>query len=790
MHDRTLLSHHLLRNPRYPALGLALFASLSVMVATHAAPARKKRPAVVAVAAKKKLTGQQIYAQQCASCHGAKGEGTKAYRKPLIGDQSVGQLARFISEAMPPGAPKKCAGPNAQLVASYIYDAFYSPIAQARLKPARVELARLTVGQYRNAVADLLGSFQQSRPWDARRGLRGEYYKTARPRRNERILERVDPEIRFNFGTTGPLPEADDPYQFSMQWEGSVIAPETGEYEFIVRTEHGAQLWVNNRREPLIDARVKSGNANEYRGALSLIGGRAYPLRLEFSKGVQGVNNLAKLKEKPPLPASLSLEWKPPHRVEEPIPQRCLMPVAMPEVFVVTSPFPPDDRSEGYERGTSISKAWEEATTEGALETAGFVATRLRELSGAAEGAPDRETRLRAFCRQFVERAFRRPLSSELEQTYVTRQFADSPDLETAVKRVVLLTLKSPRFLYRELGTADQDAYAVASRLSFGLWDSFPDAELLKAAAAGQLSTPEQVQKQAERMAADPRTRAKVQQFFLQWLKVDQYPDLSKDPKRFPGFDEAVASDLRTSLELTLDAAVWGERSDVRELFLGDKVYLNGRLAKLYGVSLPADAPFQPVSLEPNERAGVLTHPYVLASFAYTDETSPIHRGVLVARSLLGRRLQPPPDAVTPIPAEAHPNLTTRQRVMLQTKPAACSTCHDLINPLGFTLEKFDAIGRLRTRDNGKPVDTTGGYETRDGKAFKFSGVRDLASYLATSEDSQVAFVEQLFQHLVKQPAQAFGPQTLQELRQTFATNNFDVRKQLVETMLKAALKQ
>src|SRR5205085_1304858 len=141
----------------------------------------------------------------------------------------------------------------------------------------------------------------------------------------------------------------------------------------------------------------------------------------------------------------------------------------------------------------------------------------------------------------------------------------------------------------------------------------------------------DQVAKQAERLAADPRAWYKLREFLLQWLKVDQVPDLGKDPKRYPGFDETVATDLRTSLDLFLENTVWTDKSDFRDLMLTDKVYLNGRLAKLYGVSLAADAPFQPVSIDPAERAGVLTQPYLLASFAYADNSSPIHRGVLLA---------------------------------------------------------------------------------------------------------------------------------------------------------------
>lgn len=758
------------------AMGVSLAASLACVLSAQSAPAPKK-----------KLTGAQIYARQCASCHGAKGEGTAKYKKPLIGSQSQGQLAGFIAKTMPPGPKRTCVGEDAKAVATYVFDSFYSPLAQARNKPARIELSRLTVQQYRNAVTDLVGSFRPAPRLDERRGLRGEYYKT-RPRRGERLLERVDPEVKFDFGTAGALPGQDDPYQFSMRWEGSVLAPETGEYEFILRSEHAVRLWINDPRTPLIDALVKSGSDNEYRASLTLLGGRYYPVQLEFSKGVQGVNDLKKLKEKPAAPATLVLEWKQPKRTAEVIPQRCLTPASTPESFVASSPFPPDDRSLGYERGSSVSKEWEEATTEGAIETTGYVMQRLRELSGVQDNAPDRVEKLKEFCKRFATRAFRRPLTPELEEVYVHRQFQAAGDPETAVKRSLLLTLKSPRFLYREAGAEQPDAYILASRLSFGLWDSLPDEALLKAAAANELTTRPQVAAQAERMLADPRARAKLREFLFQWLKVDQYPDLAKDAKRFPDFDPAVASDLRTSLELTLNEVVWSERSDFRELFTGNKVFLNGRLAKVYGVNLPSDAPFQPVALDPAERSGVLTHPYLLASFAYLDTSSPIHRGVLIARNLLGRTLQAPPDAFTPLPADAHPNMTTRQRVSLQTKPGACAGCHDLINPLGFTLEKFDAIGRFRVKENSQPIDATGAYQPLLGKPVKFNGVKDLSGYLAASEESQSAFVEKLFQHLVKQPVRAYGPQMPARLKQSFTASEFSIRKQLVETVAVAVL--
>lgn len=732
-------------------------------------------------------TGEQIYRQRCACCHGAKGEGSDEYARPLQGDRSLARLTRLIAKSMPKDADKKCSKEEAQKVAVYIYEAFYSKTAQARNKPPRIELSRLTVRQYRQAAADLIGTFRAPAHWDQQRGLKGEYFKSRRFRGKDRVLERIDPRVQFDFGVAGPDPKKFEPHRFSIRWTGSLLAPETGEYELLVRTEHAARLWLNDDKKPLIDAWVKSGKDTEHRGSIFLLGGRVYPLRLEFSKAKQGVDDSKKnKKKKPQVKASIALEWKRPHRTRETVPPRCLSPRSVPVSFVLATPFPPDDRSVGYERGTSISRAWEQATTDAAIAIADYVAGHLAGLSGVRDDAGDRSAKLRDFCRRFAERAFRRPLTPEQKRLYVDRQFEAARDVETAVKRSLLFVLKSPRFLYREIG-GGRDAYDVASRLSFALWDSLPDPELLRAAASGRLATREQVRRQAERMLPDLRTRAKLRAFLLQWLKVDPAPDLAKDSDHYPGFDRAAASDLRTSLELFLDDVLWSDASDFRQLFLADSLYLNGRLARLYGINLPAQAGFQKVSPKSGQRAGILTHPYLMATFAYTASSSPIHRGVFLVRNVLGRTLLPPPEAFAPLPAKLHPKLTTRQRIDLQTRPQACQSCHGMINPLGYTLENFDAIGRFRDKEKNRPVDSTGSYITCKGELVKFAGVRDLAAFLAVSDEVQEAFVEQLFHYFVKQPVRAYGPDKISDLRQFFVDNRCNVRKLMGKIAVESA---
>jgi len=731
--------------------------------------------------------GEAIYRQLCVECHGPAGEGTADYPKMLAGTKSVAQLAKLIERTMPEGDPDLCVGDDAAQVAAYIHEAFYTKNAKATAKPPRIELSRLTVRQYRNAVTDLIGSFRGNGNWDDKRGLRAEYFKSRRFRDNDRVIDRLDPAVAFDFGDKGPEADKFDPREFSIRWTGSVLAPETGEYEFIVRTEHATRLWVNDERAPLIDALVKSGDDTEYRGSIFLLGGRAYPLRLEFSKAKQGVDDSKTKPQPPPAQASIALAWKLPHRTDEIIPAHNLSPNWFPALYVCATPFPPDDRSVGYERGTSVSKAWDAATTDAAIETANYVVKHLRDLSGVPDDAPDRAPRLRNFFRQFAERAFRRPLNDENKLPFVDRLFAQTGDLELASKRVVLYVLKSPRFLYRETGGKTPDSFEIASRLSFALWDSLPDGPLYDAAAQGRLTKPEEIHAQAERMVGDLRTRSKLRSFFLQWLKVEQVPDIGKDPTLFPDFNPAIASDLRTSLELFLDDVVWSDSSDFRQLLQSDQIYLNGRLAKFYGADLPEDAPFQKVPLNADARAGVLSHPYLMTTFAYTGTSSPIHRGVFLVRSVLGRGMKPPPEAVAPLAPDLHAELSTRERVALQTSPGSCITCHEMINPLGFGLEHFDAVGRFRSEEKGKPIDATGRLEARDGTTLPYDGARELANVLVESEETRAAFVEQLFHNLVKQPVRAYGPDMLYDLTGSFADGQFNIRRLIVEIAARTA---
>ena len=720
--------------------------------------------------------GRAIYRQHCASCHGKAGEGVKGkYDDGLYGDWSLEKLTRYIDKNMPEDAPEKCVGEDAAAVAQYINEAFYSREARARNHPARVELVRLTNRQYVNTVADLLRLFDEPREASGGEpGLSGTYYGARGF--NRKIEERVDRQVRFDFGTNSPFPEKTGTNGFSMQWRGSLIADESGDYDFSLVTPNGVRLWVNDEDKPLIDGAVSSGAFSEHKATIRLIGGRAYPLRLDF------------FKERKDKSASIDLQWKPPHGALETMPGRNIRTTRVASTFVVTTPFPPDDSSVGYERGVSVSKAWDEATTQAAIEVANHVSGHLDRFTRTKAKDTNRVAKAQAFCEEFVAAAFRRPLATAQKRDYIATHFKKGVKTEDAVKRVVLLTLKSPRFLYLGLDAARPDDFEVASRLSFGLWDSLPDRELTKLAAEGSLHSREQIDAQARRMLNAANARSKMQYFLQQWLQMNRAEDLSKDGKLYPGFTPEIIADLRTSLNLFLDDVVWSSSSDYRRLLLEDDLFVNNRLAAFYGISTNVNDDFAKISLDPKQRSGVITHPYLLAAFSYQKSSSPIHRGVFLTRNIVGRALKAPPMAVAFNESDFSPNMTMREKVAELTRSSACQTCHSVINPLGFSLEHYDAVGRFRTQEGERPIDAASDYTTDDGEKVRLTGARDVAEFALGSEHAQEAFIEQLFHQIVKQPMLAYGHDLPDRLRESFVKSGFNIQKLVVDIATVAAL--
>jgi hypothetical protein len=264
---------------------------------------------------------------------------------------------------------------------------------------------------------------------------------------------------------------------------------------------------------------------------------------------------------------------------------------------------------------------------------------------------------------------------------------------------------------------------------------------------------------------------------------MNRVDDLSKDAKLFPGFSPEIIGDLRTSLDIFLADVFWSADSDYRKLLLADDLFLNDRLARFYGIDLPSAASndFVRVEVQAGQRSGVITHPYLLAAFSYQKSSSPIHRGVFLARNIIGRGLKPPPMAVVFRESDFKPNMTRREKVAELTKPQSCQSCHSVINPLGFSLESYDAVGRYRTREGDVPIDPSSDYTTDEGQTVHLAGPRDLAQFAIGSEPARDSFIEHLFHHAIKQPLLAYGAETPARLRESFVASGFSMRKLLVD---------
>lgn len=727
--------------------------------------------------------GREIYRSVCADCHGKSGEGVESlYDAALTGDLSVGQLAKVVSDTMPEGEPDVCAGADAAAVAAFMHREFYSEAAQIRNRPPKEMLARLTGSQLRQSIADLYEHYTGKPSPSAERGVRGFYFAGDRWKEESKKIERIDPVLNFDWGRYSPG-EGIESDSFYIYWEGGLLAPETGRYEIVVRSTCSFIMHFGSLDREFIDNHVQSGDKTEFRQVVTLTAGRIYPFKFDFRQRDRKTENP---------PASISLSWRPPHGVEEIIPQRFLIASGARPTFSLETQLPPDDRSYGFERGIAVNRQWDNSTTTAALEFAEIANNELWPLYQKRHRKDPNENReqLRSFLSELVGVAFRRALDEPTRLIYVDQQLAKEPDDSEAIKRVLLLALKSPRFLYPTLGLGESESQRRGNRLALILRDSLPAGdEIVKAIAANRLETDEQARKLAARMVGEFPTRAKMQAMLHEWLNLAHINEITKDNEKFPGFTPELASDLRTSLDMFLEEVVWGDSGDYRQFFNAKSAFTNFRIADFYGDKwLPtAGLEMRKTETPAEDRFGLLTHPFLLSGLAYHDSTSPIHRGVFLIRYMLGRTLRPPQEAFSPLSPDLHPDLTTRERVELQTSPDSCQVCHTRINGLGFALENYDAVGRFRDKERDRRIESDGHYIARDGEKVIFSGVEELANYLANSDDAHQAFVSRLFQHFVKQPPAAYGPETLSRLTKQFQEDGFNIPNLIVEVAVTAS---
>jgi mono/diheme cytochrome c family protein len=385
-----------------------------------------------------------------------------------------------------------------------------------------------------------------------------------------------------------------------------------------------------------------------------------------------------------------------------------------------------------------------------------------------------------------ARRAFRRPATAEDVAGLIPFYEAgrkDGGSFDQGIEQVVAAVLASPDFLYRAIrgrpqGASRNSEFALtdlelASRLSFFLWNTGPDEELLTLAAAGGLTKPGAIEKQVRRMLADPKASSLVTSFAMKWLNLTTLDSVQPDPKLFPGFNEQLRHDFSKEAEDFVSSIFLEERSVV-ELLTSDHTFLNDQLARLYGVSGVVGPQFREVTLTEKERAGLLGKGAVLLRTSYGDRTSPVLRGAWVMDKLLGTPPTPPPaNTATDLSQKAgEAPKTVRARLEQHRDKASCNQCHGVIDPIGLAFENFDAIGEWRAMDRqaNAPIDA----KTVLPNGVPINGVVDLRAQLVERPATFAeAFTEKLMMYAINRQLEYFDMPQIRAVVRGAAKDNY-----------------
>ena len=389
-------------------------------------------------------------------------------------------------------------------------------------------------------------------------------------------------------------------------------------------------------------------------------------------------------------------------------------------------------------------------------------------------------------------RAFRRPVEDTEIARYLGLYDGAKKRGEShadAVRLALKGLLVSPNFLFRSVEDRGTDQpfalndWELASQLSYFLWSSMPDEELFKVAASGKLSRPEELRKQVRRMIADPKSSALAENFTLQWLGVKNFRNSAPpDGRRFPEFTPALTEAmLREPVEFF--HALLRDDASLLQLLDATHTYANEDLAKIYGLEGVTGPELRRVALPDRTRGGVLTMAVTLTHTSYPLRTSPVLRGKWVLEEILGTPPPPPPPLVQSLPRDDKPvdGLTLRQRLEKHRSDPNCTSCHSKLDPLGFGLEQFDAIGRWRTSISDQPVDASG--ELPGGK--KFDGVVGLKGILLEKREQFVRnLTERMLAYSLGRGLEYYDAPTLKRVTEAVAADDYSAATLVTEIAL------
>ena len=461
--------------------------------------------------------------------------------------------------------------------------------------------------------------------------------------------------------------------------------------------------------------------------------------------------------------------------------------------------FPPEDFINGFKnqtQGLSLSPILIEAYS-GAAERLARMAFHGGDTHSLIPCRPSLPCRAR-FVKEFGAKAFRRPLNPSEQKRYEGLMGTQSDFLQGA-QLVVEAMLQSPNFLFWMDSTPDPKLkpYAAASRLSYTLWDTMPDAELFAAAARGDLSTQAGLEKTVRRMLEQPHAREALDEYVSQWLRYDRLLTAAKDRRKYPLYNRETALAMTDEARTFISDLIWNDRNFMTA-FTADYGYVSAELAGIYGVQAPAKeierVPFPAGS----ERAGLLGQGLFLALTAKPDETSPTARGLFVREQFLCQHVpDPPPGVNTNLPpvTAANPQ-TNRDRMTEHASNPTCAGCHKLVDPIGFGFEKFDAVGARRDQlvltfrepstkgKNGAVKTINLDFNTSGNIAglpdSQFSSPAEMGAVLAKSPQCQECMVKQYFRYAAGRLEGPADRPVIREALDRFAASQFHFKELIV----------
>jgi mono/diheme cytochrome c family protein len=671
---------------------------------------------------------QPLLAKHCYRCHGGaepKGElplDTHRAAANLVRDRKIWQAVaeRLRDGDMPPDGEPRPTDDQIQRMVSWLEDQLAAAADRQPRNPGRVTIRRLNRAEYNNTIRDLMGvDFHPADDFptdDVGYGfdnigdvlslppiLLEKYLAAAQAVVDQAIVVHLpnkllaDVEARHAEGHHGGAPYSDSAWLFPSNGELHITLHPPADGQYLIKVNAFGQqagpeparlaIQVDGRKITVIDVAATESSPKSYEVETRLTAG-------DHRLSVSFINDY--------------------YRPQEPNPAN-------------------------RDRNLVVQRITVEGPREAALAELPASHRRLIPHEPAAE---NRLEYVRDILRQFVGRAFRRP-ATEQEVERLTKLFAVAEsrggNFAEGIQLACQAVLVSPYFLFRiELDPAATsgaayalDDYAIATRLSYFLWSSMPDEELFAAARAGKLHEPEQLTAEAQRLLKDPKSRAMVENFAGQWLQLRNLKSFTPDKQQFPEFDESLRAAMRGETERFF-AAVVSENRSVLEFLDADFTFLNERLARHYGIDGVKGEEFRRVQLVGEQRGGVLTQASVLAVTSNPTRTSPVKRGKWVLENLLGAPPPPPPPGVPELKDSAAGALqgTLRERMEQHRAKAECGICHSRMDPIGFGLENYNAIGVWRTHDGPFVIDPAG--VLPGGKSF--SGPADLKRLLKSKE--------------------------------------------------------